>query len=90
MARVDKDEVRRIGDALHEDISDVLAEFMENHSPVEVLLAFLGVMPHLIGKSMVVFDDDDKKQAIHEFVYAVMSEADKAGKAFDEFIDRGE
>lgn len=90
MSQTNPKEVRRIADAMHEDIADVVAEFLDNHDASAVMLAFLAILPHMIGKALIIFDEDAKRQAIHEFVYALMGEADKSGKAFAEFIERGE
>lgn len=92
MTHENRDErVRQIADELQEEIHDVLARRLDGpDSSIDTMLGFLAIAPTMIGKAMVVFEEQHRRQAVHELVFAIVNSTDKMAKEFNDFIDRGE
>lgn len=79
--------IQRIADNLHKEISGSVLEALIDNSnhPSDVMVAFLAILPEMIGKAFVAIDDKNRKKALHELLFNMVQEIDSSSKDFNEF-----
>lgn len=85
--------ILRIAEKLHKEIADTVLGVLisEDEHPSAVMVAFLSILPDMIGKAFVAIDDKNRKKALHEFVFNMMHEVDVSGKSYEAFkAEQGE
>lgn len=81
--------IQRIADNLHKEISGSVLEALIDNSnhPSDVMVAFLAILPEMIGKAFVAIDDKNRKKALHELLFNMVQEIDSSSKSYEEFKD---
>lgn len=87
---MDDTELRNMACEMHDDILDhLITSSKDGHKTAEACLAFLGAVPLLVGRCLLIFDNPmRKKAAIHELVHNILEQSHEAQQNFDDFINQ--
>lgn len=87
---MDDTELRNMACEMHDDILDhLITSSKDGHKTAEACLAFLGAVPLLVSRCLLVFGDPmRKKAAIHELVQNILEQSHETEKRFEHFVNQ--